>query len=531
MAADTKELAQCLAFAYFAENPNYDKAKGKKESEHALNFYRLFSRNENVSKYKEKYLSDKFPIDLVKKEFKVSLTKTGKESYHRTAKKVYNVAKECIQKKIFKHPLQEYEFLDQTDPFVLLIKNQCINNIKKAFGFSFKIDILSSADVFFVRKKKKKEIESDFKKYVSDSETIIYNMIAGEKGLNSYSNLIKKYFDSGDLIPISLKLPDTISANINVKRIELSAKEKISEDLDPFIKFLSAILHKPEKTKEYIDKVIHIDFDNFSMFKNLNWEFPIEFRYKNLKNEETGESLENYNLDFNLYAQGDSAGWNGRFSKTTKKFKGMAYVGGISIDSFESFAMKYHKYNTSITELVKIREKCFKEICSEMEQQDSVSYEKCETLRKKASNEISKKMILYKKLRNKSLIEFFNEYDFLTLNKRTPENTYRLYQLKVINMIRGFSKEYVPFNENKIDAHYAHAQLSFFLIQGGKNFEIYFKQQMFITIFGLITKTSHIYFDVDDYGKMKNIITSTIRKEGQKDIVAEFETAPHYLVF
>jgi len=35
-AADTKELAQCLAFAYFAENPTFGEPKGNKDSDHAI---------------------------------------------------------------------------------------------------------------------------------------------------------------------------------------------------------------------------------------------------------------------------------------------------------------------------------------------------------------------------------------------------------------------------------------------------------------------------------------------------------------
>ncbi len=527
--ADTKELAQCLAFAYFAENPKYEKAVGKKESEHALNFYRLFSGKENVSNYKKKYLSNQFPIDKVKQEFKVTFTQSTKqESYHETAKKVYNVARECIEKGMFKYPLNQYEFLDQNDPFVLLIKDKCLDNIKKAFRLPYKIDALSAVDVFFVRSAKKKQIEADFKKYVFDTETIIHNTIAGEQGLNSYSNLIKKYFDSGDLLPVSLKLPTTISAKPNIKRIEMGVRGKISPDVDPFIKFLSAILYKPEKTKQYIDKVIHIDFDNFSMFEKLNWVFPVEFKYKNLKNEETGESLSDYNLDFDLYAQGYGAGWNGQFRASTKQFKDTQWVGGISIDTFENFATKYQKYNSIIPDLIKIRKKCFDAMCSDMQKMNRTAYEECSQLEKKASSAISKPHILYGAKRNQPLIEFFEKFDSLTKNK--SEDSYTNYQLKVIDEIRGFSKKYVPFDKKRIAGHYAHAQLSFFMINGGKSFEVYFKQQMFITIFGAITKTSHTYFDINDYDKMKSIVTTTIQKEGKQDIISEFDTAPHFLI-
>jgi len=76
-AVNTKELAQCLAFAYFAEHPKYEKPVGNKDTEHAIRFYTLVSGRENVTNYKKKYLSNTFPIDKVKKEFAEACEKRG----------------------------------------------------------------------------------------------------------------------------------------------------------------------------------------------------------------------------------------------------------------------------------------------------------------------------------------------------------------------------------------------------------------------------------------------------------------------
>jgi hypothetical protein len=530
---DTKELAQCLAFAYFAENPNYDKSSKGKDSEHALNFYNLFSGKENVSLYKHKYLSKQFPIEEVKDEFRVKYAeKTNRKTYHPTSKKVYNVAKTSIEKGIFKHPINEYEFLDQNDAFVMFVKNKCLDKIKTALSLPYRIDALSSVDVFFVRKSKKRQIEEHFKKYISDPETIIHNTIFGEGGLNSYSNIIKTYFDSGDLIPISLKLPTTISAKPNVKRIEMNYDKKISNDIDPFIKFLSAILDEPEKTKEYINKVIHIDFDNFSMFQTLNWKFPIEFRYKELIDPKTRKPLEDYNLDFNLFAQGHSAGWNGQFNRSTKIHKDTQWVGGISILTFEKFASNYSKYKTFASEVVEIRKESFDEVCLEMQKININVYKKLDVLRKKALSAVLKKQILYTEALNRDILNFFEKFKS-EINNNTKD-FFVEYQLKVIDRIRGFSKGYSSSikggKDKRIYAHYSHAQLSHFLIRGGKNYELYFKQQLFISLFGIITKMSHIFFDTEDYDKMKKIVREIIKKEGKKSIISEFETAPHYLI-
>jgi hypothetical protein len=130
--------------------------------------------------------------------------------------------------------------------------------------------------------------------------------------------------------------------------------------------------------------------------------------------------------------------------------------------------------------------------------------------------------------------EFFDQYDVYAENRGPYSiSSYTQYQNEVINTVRGFNKIYAPTRvqlKDMINAHFAHAQLSYFLLEGGKNFELYFKQRMFLTIFGLITKMSHKAFDVGNYAGMRNLITQKIQDEAGKEIIHEFKTAPHYIV-
>ncbi len=533
-AADTKELAQCLAFAYFAENPTFDEPKGNKDSDHAIGFYTLFSGTVNVSNYKKKYLSDKFPLDAVKREFAVTKTATGKPSYHTTAKKVYNVAKACVKAKIFKYPLNDYEFLDQNDPFVLFVKDKCLDNIKKAFHLNFKVDAISSVDVFFVKKTEKKKILDEFKKYFTDTDTILKNTMWNQSGANDYSSVVGKFMKEGTLMPISLKLPNNVTSTPKIKRVSFDPKDDSMGEIDPFIKFLAAILDEPTKTKQMIDKVIEIDFDKFVTHELLNWVFPVNFNYHKLIDPATKKPLEDYHLRFNLFAQGYGAGWNGQFDVSTKMHKDTQWVGGTSIKTFEEFARSYPDYKKNERQLTDQRIDHFKKFCARLKEKNYVAYDKVESLYPAALKEISKNQIVYGKTNTKNTREFFDMYDVHTNRKGINDDpTFTLYQNEFINIIRGYEKKYSGARDTKakiIDAHYAHAQISYFLTEGGKNFQVYFKQKLFMTVYGLITKTSHRTFELDDYAAMRNAIVKYIQKDGAKEIINELSTPPHYII-
>jgi hypothetical protein len=304
------------------------------------------------------------------------------------------------------------------------------------------------------------------------------------------------------------------------------------------LKFLAAILDEPSKTQKIIETVIHIDFDNFNVHDNLEWSFPVDFKYKDLK-DPTGKSIENYNLRFNLYAWGRSAGWNGRFDLSTKTHKDTQFVGGMGIASFERFAKVYPEYNRIIKKVVEIRVDEFEKICTKLKETNSKAFEHVESKQASCLSELKKPIIHYLGSLKKTK-DFFDEYDVYAENKGPYSiSSYTQYQNEVINTIRKFSKTYAPTRvqlKDMINAHFAHAQLSYFLFEGGKNFELYFKQRMFLTIFGLITKMSHKAFmahnalGVGNYTVMRNFITQTIQDKHGKEIIHEFKTAPHYIV-
>lgn len=519
--ADTKELAQCLAFAYFAENPDY-KQKG-----HDVAFFNLFSGKENVSVYKHKYLSNQFPIDAVKKEFVVSKTPTGKIAFNPTTKKVYLVAKTCIEKKLFKFPLTDYEFLDQNDSFVLFIKDKCLTNIKTAFELTYKIDSLSAIDVFFVKKSSKAAILKEFNTLFTNKDTILVNAVWGTK--LDYTSITEKYMDSGELVPVSLKLPPTISGNIQVKRVQLHASGDSSIEVDPYIKFLAAILNDPSKTKEYIEKVIEIHYDKFSTGELLNWVFPVTFNYKALTDPTTKQPLAEYNLNFNLFAQGYGAGWNGQFDMSTREHQATQWVGGVSSTTFTKFAEEYPEYHRVANEMVNLRVKCFEDFCNEIDKDANLT-DAYFSQKQSARSELSQHKILITSTLKKTT-DFF---DLLQKDIPTKSDMSLLtqYEVKFTDAVRN---KKVAFRGDKskkakiLYGHFVHAQLSYFLLSGGSKMESYFKRRLFMTVFGLITKKSHVVIDDSDYPEMRNLVHKEIFKNKEK-VKAEFSTAPHFLI-
>jgi len=532
---NTKELAQCLALSYFAEHPKYEKPVGNKDTDHAIRFYTLFSGKENVTNYKKKYLSNTFPIDKVKTEFAVTKTATGKPSFHTTAKKVYNVARACVESRMFKFPLNQYEFLDQDDPFTKTVKDNCLTNIKTAFGYpkSVKVDIFSAVDVFFVKSSEKKKIMDDFKRTFDDPKTILKEGVWGKSGTNDYASMMGKYMKEGSLIPVSLKLPTNVTSLPKISLVSLDTKNNSSEDIDPFMKMLAAILDEPNKTKHIIDTVIEIDFDKFIMHELLNWVFPVNFNFKKLIDRKTNKPIEDYNLRFNLYAQGHSAGWNGQFDASTREFKDKQWVGGASIPAFERIAKEYPEYGRTVKKMVELRLSVFDKFTENLQSKNPEAFEKIKALKTTAHSELSKQKIVYGTL-VKGVKEFFDRYDDFTGNKginSTP--SYTQYQNEFINAVRHFDKKYPGAKDTRvktIKAHFAHAQISYFLNEGNKNFQLYFKQKMFVTIYGLITKKAHKVFDLDDYVGMRNAITQSIQDTAGKEIIHEFKSAPHYIV-
>jgi len=564
--AEGKELVQALAFAHFAVYPN-DKATNHQEK-----FLELFDPSVDIesttkTKYKQ-HLSTSFPFDVLTRKTYIKGGKDGEND--KTVRIVYDVAKSVYTKgiaSVIKKPWANYEFLDQNDKFVTEIKDKVLKKVIDSLGMNLKADILSSADIFAVKTTSKSTIQTEIVDNHQNKEMILANMASGN---NTIRTLTNKYFNSRELIPISLKLPETVKGTRYISIVGRTtgryAEPMINDDIiDPYTKFLALLMNKKNNVKELIDDLITINFSNFRISSSrLNWEFPITFNYdkvrgNNSRGRENSNPISTIPYEFDLFAQGYGAGFNGQF-KSGKT--GSQWVGGAGIQSIEQFFNQYPEYSRVIDEVCDLRLEAFNyAIEGKASRSQSLQFGSNQLLKIKyikALNQITKKHILYG-TRENNVIDFFelldSGYNPTFKSEKIIKKAKRLYDLPYSYMkyVAYFVKSAKSSMKNVTDtvfhqflvgkgkaatsattaqkmerlkAHYVHGQCSWFIMRGGPSLHGYLKKRMFLTVFGLITKKGYKVFNGDVDTKIKSAITKEFHANGKK-LIAEFGTIPH----
>lgn len=561
---NTKEYVQCLAFAYFAVH-KYPTKKEDQE-DHMASFYNLFVTSFDRKKFNiqklnlrlyKNHLGNRFPFVSTIRDFNTKVNKKGKITADTTVQKVYDVSLELYKSMVIGQNWEKYEFLDQTDIFTQTVKDAALNKIKEVLGITFKLDMLASYDMFVVNKQKKQIILNEINTHIlnaSDS-TILKNYSLNQ---HTYRTILNRHFYSSSntrsLVAVSLKLPATIEQKkyINIIGTE-NVKKELSEYIDPYTKFLTlAISSKPNELKSLIENLIKIEYGQFRTESNvLTWELPVTFRYKVAAQKVFGrdiEPLSDMNYQILFLAQGYGAGWNG-FVKVGKQ--GPPWTGGGAASTFEFFYEQYPEYSMVIQKLVQLRAKAFNYVLTGQENgkiNDSTFSSKLKASYQAALREITTRKILVNSVKTKydKIQEFFNLYDEETGNK----DSITMYYVAVINLVRGkvkssikITNNYASFNmfvgkekerkattsetQERIKAHYAHAQLAWFTFIGGKSYQTYLKQRMFLTIYGVISKKGYKIFDYNkNISTVKSAITASIKKMPK----AAFDSAPHLLL-
>jgi len=583
---NTKEFVQCLAFAHFASNPiNWNNTRPLSPTDYALykehqeKFYQLFLPindrrtlglgNLNLLSYRHN-LGKSFPFRKTINEFKTKYSKKdNKITANSTVQKVYDVALTLYDSQVIGQNWSIYEFLDQTDSFTMTVKDAALNRIKDVFGLSFKLDMLASFDVFIVNKNKKTEILNDINTNIinADDATILKNYCLNR---HTYRTILNRYFYSSSntrsLVPVSLKLPGTIEQKKYINIIGTQrVKKEVSDYIDPYTKFMVlALSSTPQQLKSLIENLIKIEYGQFKVSpKVLTWELPVTFRYKVAAQKVFGRDAEpmsdiNYKIVF--LAQGYGAGWNG-FVQVGHQ--GPPWTGGGGVSTFEHFYEQYSEYSTVIRKLVNMRMRAFKYVLTGKEtgNVDTKTFSpKLKQLYTKATGELVTKKILYTVKQSKNLKDFFALYD----EENGRQQSHIAYQVCLINLVRKqispsikISDEFASFtmkdmipNPNKkgpkdkdkiqitrpatkqetddrIEAHYVHAQLAWFTFIGGKSYQTYLKQRIFLTIYGVISKKG---YKIYDYSEGITTIKSAITAELKNVPQAAYDSAPHLLL-
>ena len=567
-----KELIQCLAFAHFA----VEKYNSGNQKEHEQSFYDLFDPDDKpsdaiIKKYR-KYLSYRFDFDRVYSNWKSTITrKTKKVSTNITVKIVYDVAKTFYNSNSISANFNQYKFLDQKDPFMAIIKDQCLKKIITAMRLNFKVDILSSADIYIVKQQSRKNILTEF-----ENEILKKNDLYLINNFDKYNEILIKYWKSHELFGVSLKLPQSNSGkNIKVVGVPSHAlNKKMKNKLDPYTKFLSLLADPKTNIQKIINDVIIVS--KKYQIKDAAWKFPFVFAYKKLGIHPT-------NVNFNLMSWpkaqtegGGAAGYNGQFYNTPGY--GEQWVGGTGIETMEEFLFQYSEYNRIINEIISIRKKALyyaftgsttkkpnlnEKIDSQMEikfpmkmktatmsktgklkfnlkkgqignvdygsgdkKTGSMKVKNIQTLYSSALREIESKQFNIGVTRHLKINKLFDEYEKMT----GKTDLFLKYQQAVINLCQKKpANKPIDKSKSMINTFYEHSQLSYFMIRGGEN---YLKKRIFLTIFGVITKKGYTIIKANKKNEfVDSKIMNAIRVNASKALTKEiksFDTVPHF---
>lgn len=583
-----KELMQCLAFAHFAV---YKYSK-QTEDEHEQMFYDLFDSDiANDTKPYKKHLGQKFQFAKVFENWPTTLTPaTSEKSVDIAVKIVYDVAKSFYNKNLISKNFQQYQFIDQTDPFMKLIKNECLSKIIKATKLPIKEDVLSSADIYIVKIAEKTKIKREFtSKILNKSDLYLVN------NFDKYNELLEAHWIKHSLFGVSLKLPTT-NGTKNIKIVgkkDNKIGKKMLKHVDPYSKFIAMLSDPATNINKLINETVIFDHGGVDINRVGQWKFPVTFKYK---------ALEIYSDDvkFNLLAWpkaqkdgGGTAGFNGQFFDTPGYSS--QWVGGTGVRPLENFLFKYPEFNRINAELISIRKKALnyalsgsvnkavnltQQINTDIQVSKPVGSGKTATYRKlkktdpknsytkdgmyssmtylkgqqgkynygskptnktksytmkinnlqtlyaSAKRDISRPVFVPGSERQSSLIKFIEEYESAT----GRSNILNIYRTAVVNLILKNELRYgLNREDSEIKTHFENAQISYFLTRGGPELHLYLKQRIFLTVFGVITKKSYKVFlnNMTGTTQMISAIKAQVTKSMMKNI-KEFDTVPHF---
>ncbi len=555
---DGNELLQCLAFAHFASHGNRTDADHVRLWEDSFQPYvadeDIAQKNGSVLKKGtivpqkdfpsipnrrsvrrrtlnemgealraayERHLSKEFDyIFLVKlfshrTTFKDKKTGTPRASVNPKLKITYDIAKTFI-KSSFITDLSEYEFLDQNDEFCVKVKDESLKKILDIFKGCFvgrsNYQVLSPVDVFCVKRSMKDHIMRDFETHIINAteDTILSNMSYGTTGKNTYRTLSGKYFHSRDCIGLSLKLSKNIKDIKHVRIVgSITVAPLLRDFVDPYGKLIGKMLEKNADIEKLIDKAITIDFSRFDISTNkLNWKYPVVFNYDTMIDEHTNKPLFNTSVHLNLYSLGNN-GFNGQWVMSGKE---TPYVGGAGVGPSENVMVQYREYQQVIDELVKIRSGVLHAMFPPRQIPSM----------RLGDYHAALKMIQERKILVKGDMRVIDKF----LGERATE-----YRLGVIRELTKLMKRnFEMVNPKLTDAHMVSAQLSFFLFRGQSKINLSLKKRIFLSIFGIITKSGYKIFERNE-GKteMRNYIKKQFIDK-KRDVEAYYSAAPYVVL-
>ena len=541
-----RESLTCLAFSYFAKNGSGSKIQ---EFSDAVYEYYINGKQDLIKQF-DQNLTSSFNLNRILKLYstKADALRPDKEYNKSSFEKDFPdrkgevatkldgeiksafVTAEAMQKSSIVSNLSKYHFYDQSTDFMKKVKDDALEKTVRALDLPKDVgsDILSSIDILMVKDGKEKTILDDFEKNIIGSEVsqmdILNNLAHGNTGQNTFRTLTNKYFDSKDMVGISLKKASpNKKADLKIIGTIFGARG-LEIYLDPYTEFLGKISQL--KTKAELYKLVNdlVEIDRITPTDGRTY-FSVNYKL-NYKNVNISDKI--VKIDLQIGRSGFNAAESGK----------MGFVGGASYVVTLPILKRYPKYNEMVREIISIREKAFhyavdtKKLTSEIKS----SY-------KSALNIVKmNELVLYSASDNEIIKTFCEKYDVVTKNKKDSYQQYRIAVSKLCKNRALTSSDGIlstlDKKSNKVTGtpktlqnDYVHSQGLWMYTRKGEDLKNFFKQQITLTLYGLMSKKgSKIFYSKNQAMLTEDAFVKEFKSKNNQTKLAKFVTAPYVMI-
>lgn len=541
-----RESLTCLAFSYFAKNGLGSKIQ---EFSDAIYEYYINGKEDLIKQFNQNLIAG-FNLNRILKLYstKADALRPDKEYNKSSFEKDFPdrkgevatkldgeiksafVTAEAMQKSSIVSNLSKYKFYDQSTDFMKKVKDDALEKTVRALDLPKDVgsDILSSIDILMVKSGKEKTILDDFEKNIIGSQVsqmdILNNLAYGDTGQNTFRTLTNKYFDSKDMVGISLKKASpNKKADLKIIGTIFGARG-LEIYLDPYTEFLGKISQL--KTKAELYKLVNdlVEIDRITPTDGRTY-FSVNYKL-NYKNVNISDKI--VKIDLQIGRSGFNAGESGK----------MGFVGGASYVVTLPILKRYPKYNEMVREIISIREKAFhyavdtKKLTSEIKS----SY-------KSALNIVKmNELVLYSASDNEIIKTFCEKYDVVTKNKKDSYQQYRIAVSKLCKNRALTSSDGIlstlDKKSNKVTGtpktlqnDYVHSQGLWMYTRKGEDLKNFFKQQITLTLYGLMSKKgSKIFYSKNQAMLTEDAFVKEFKSKNNQTKLAKFVTAPYVMI-
>jgi hypothetical protein len=489
----------------------------------------------------------------------------GAESWVKSA---FWTAQIMSKKGLISESYSDYIYAHSTSYHARLVKDiplteACLRIIASQ-GISTRADMLNPTDIYAI---KTQQFSSIINKYKKETEKIISGEVNNASSFNFLTgNLIR----SKSMIPISLKKCTTENPTVYLTGLT----QNLSVELEPLVDQYTLLIEYFSRLKD--PEILKNEIETLVTLKNIDYKHNIEtfkvyfdFNYSELNIPDSdGKKIKLHDESYFLATA--SMTWNAMPTDKSGSVIG-AYTGGAGFTLVADILKKYPTTTKIFNQIVGKRKLAFKTALSSIgiDVKDSdlpMVLSKKTILNESADqNKIKtqiqrlvpqKNPIFYKNIYGlylvtlnslligesidskeikeiwKSLGSFTKQIKNKKIESLLPKQTLEAYNFakkSQTSIQSGTLKQYakIAHQENRV----AKLEALWFFMSGGKqHLNDYFKKQITLTIYGLITKKGSKIFILEPDGVYKSG-----EKKGQKKYKSisdalGFRTTPHYLI-